>query len=372
MKILNINSYYYSSTVHKQLDNALSKLKLNFMTYAPVARGYTPREECKYDQEDYVKKVECYNEIDRYIFHLKHSKILKNIVEEIDIDKYDCLHAHSLFSNGYIAMKLKERLRKPYFVTVRNTDVNVFFKRMIHLRGLGNKILREADGVIFLSKPYKMNVIDKYVKKKYKNSILAKSYVIPNGIDEFWLANKSIPKTLESPKHIKLLYVGAISKQKNILTTIEAIKILKQKGYEPSLTVVGKVVDKKIYNEILKYEFVQYISPKPKEELLKIYRESDIFVMPSIAESFGLVYPEAMSQGLPVIYTRGQGFDGQFEDGEVGYSVNCFDADEIADRIIRITNEYENISKRSVDLSSIYNWEEIAKRYKDLYTSLKL
>lgn len=342
------------------------------MTYAPVARGYIPREECRYDADDCVKKVECYNEIDRYIFHLKHSKILKNIVEEIDINKYDCLHAHSLFSNGYIAMKIKEKFGKPYFVTVRNSDVNVFFRRMIHLRDLGNKILGEADGVIFLSKPYKRNVIDKYVKKKYKNSILAKSYVIPNGIDEFWLANRNTPKTLESPKHIKLLYVGAISKQKNILTTIRAIKILKKKGYEPSLTVVGKVVDNKIYNEILKCGFAQYISPKPKEELLNIYRQNHIFVMPSIAETFGLVYPEAMSQGLPIIYTKGQGFDGQFEDGEVGYAVNCFDADEIADRIISITNDYENISKRSIELSMIYNWDKIAKQYKDIYKRLNL
>ena len=38
-----------------------------------------------------------------------------------------------------------------------------------------------------------------------------------------------------------------------------------------------------------------------------IYRENDIYVMPSIIETFGLVYAEAMSQGLPVIYTRGQG-----------------------------------------------------------------
>ena len=44
---------------------------------------------------------------------------------------------------------------------------------------------------------------------------------------------------------------------------------------------------------------------------------------------------------MPVIYTRGQGFDGQFEDGEVGYSVNCFDAEEIADRIEDVINNYD-------------------------------
>lgn len=40
--------------------------------------------------------------------------------------------------------------------------------------------------------------------------------------------------------------------------------------------------------------------------------------MPSHKETFGLVYAEAMSQGLPIIYTKNQGFDGQFPDGYVG------------------------------------------------------
>jgi len=56
---------------------------------------------------------------------------------------------------------------------------------MIHLRGLGNKILMEAESIVFLSKPYKDYLIERYVKEKYKDLILRKSYVIPSGIDNF-------------------------------------------------------------------------------------------------------------------------------------------------------------------------------------------
>ena len=69
------------------------------------------------------------------------------------------------------------------------------------------------------------------------------------------------------------------------------------------------------------------------ENFIKYFIESDIFVMPSRYETFGLVYVEALSQGLPVIYTRGQGFDGQIPDGEVGYSVKCNDVNEIAEKL---------------------------------------
>ena len=77
--------------------------------------------------------------------------------------------------------------------------------------------------------------------------------------------------------------------------------------------------------------------------------------MPSKTETFGLVYAEAMSQGLPVIYTRGQGFDGQFEEGEVGYSVDCKDKKEISMKIIDIINNYDVISRNAINLVDRYN-----------------
>lgn len=80
-----------------------------------------------------------------------------------------------------------------------------------------------------------------------------------------------------------------------------------------------------------------------------------------------MVYAEAMSQGLPVIYSRGQGFDGQFEDGEVGFGVDCFDADEIAERIIDIANDYSDISKRCIMYSDNFDWNRISKIYEKLF-----
>ena len=370
MKILNINSYYYSSTVHKQLFQAQLDEEIDAFTYVPVHKKYIQREDCKYGEESKVKRAECYNNIDRYVFHIKHAKILKSIVKDIDINYYDCIHAHSLFSNGYIAMKIKEKFKIPYIVAVRDTDVNTFFKRMPHLRRLGNKILHEASGVIFLSIPYRDKVIREYANYCNKDSLLSKSHIIPNGIDEFWLNNKGTPKTLDFQNKINLLHVGAVSKRKNILTTINSIKLLKEKGYDIKLTVVGKIVHEEIYAKIKKYGYIEYISPKSKNELLKIYRTNDIFVMPSFTETFGLVYPEAMSQGLPVLYTMGQGFDGQFEDGEVGYRVDCFNPNELAEKVIQVLERYDNISKKAIEKSSRFNWKLIVKDYKEIYSNV--
>jgi len=61
-----------------------------------------------------------------------------------------------------------------------------------------------------------------------------------------------------------------------------------------------------------------------------------------------------MSQGLPVIYTRGQGFDGQFSEGEVGYSVDPNSPDEIASKIKAVLGDYERLSKRALEAADRY------------------
>ena len=67
-----------------------------------------------------------------------------------------------------------------------------------------------------------------------------------------------------------------------------------------------------------------------------IFIVNDIFVMPSVTELL-LVYAEAMSQGLPVIYTRGQGFDGQFEEEKLAIRLIAR-IREISMKIIDIIN----------------------------------
>jgi len=92
--------------------------------------------------------------------------------------------------------------------------------------------------------------------------------------------------------------------------------------------------------------------------------------MPSITETFGLVYPEAMSQGLPLIYTRGQGFDGQLEDGKVGYSVDCNNPEEILSKIINILDNYKEFSRNCIDNIDKFRWGNITKQYKNIYENI--
>lgn len=366
MKVLHINSNYLYTTLHGKLVESLNKNDITNTVYM-ATHG-----ERKFvvSPEEYVYHPTCFKKSDRYIFFYKQKKIYTNLKKTINIKSHNLLHAHTLFTDGYIANKLYNEYHIPYVVAVRNTDVNVFFKKRILLRKKGLEILKNAKKIIFISKAYQDVVLNKYVPKEFRDQIAGKSVVIPNGIDQYWLNNKFETRKNINPTALNLIFAGRIDKNKNIGSIIKACEILKGKGIDVHLTVVGKIEDNIEYENINKYNFVTYIPKQTREKLLDLYRSNDIFVMPSKTETFGLVYAEAMSQGLPIIYTEGQGFDGQFEEGTVGYHVNSQDPIEIAKKIEEIVKNYHRLSSNCVKLCDQFNWSDISKSYLTLYKNV--
>lgn len=368
MRIFHINCNYIGNALHQIMAENLEELGYDNQVYVPT---YDKRISVITPNKN-VCVSECFNKWDRLVFDYKQNKIHKDIVSKFNIADYDCIHAYTLFTDGNCARKLSKKHGVPYVVAVRNTDVNTFFRWMPHLRQRGIQTLRDASAVFFLSEAYRKQVFDKYIPEKYQKEIMQKTYIIPNGIDDFWLNNKA-EQFAEKPnnKILKLIYAGRIDKNKNIPTTQKAMEILRKYGYDVTLTVVGKVEDKAEFEEIIKDPFTAYIPNQKKEELLKIYREHDVFVMPSFTESFGLVYAEAMSQGLPVVYSAGQGFDGQFEDGMVGYSVNAHRPESVAEGIKKTVENYSSIRAEVAECAKKFKWSEIACEYDKIYRQLK-
>ncbi|MEK4523119.1 glycosyltransferase family 4 protein [Psychrobacillus sp. FSL W7-1493] len=364
MQILHINSYYGGGMLYKNIYDRQVKNGIPIDVYVPTP--FTT-DLSHLQLGDYTTVRKNHHKFDRYLFYVKHQKIYRDLVKNFEIQKYSIAHAHTLFSNGYIALQTKKNFGIPYVVAVRNTDVNQFFKKRVFLRKLGVEILKEAESIIFLSDPYKNIVMEKYIPQKDRETIIKKSIIIPNGIDEFWFNNLGKPKSLSQPLCINAVFVGAVNNNKNLLTSAKALETLQGRGFNVNFTVVGKISNEQVFEELMKFSFVNYLKPLPKERLIEIYRSNDIFIMPSLTETFGLVYPEAMSQGLPLIYSKGQGFDGQFDEGKVGYHVDAHDPTMIADRIIDIMKNYEDISKNCLELVDIFNWDRLLTQYDDVY-----
>lgn len=362
MVILHISNDYFNSTVYRNLHHCLLKHKVD--SYMFVPRGNNSTNEL---DDKNVIQCKCFNKSDRFFFFKKQKKIIKELEKEVIGLKPSLLHGHFVFSSGFACMKMKKKYNIPYIVTVRNTDANVFFKRLFHLRKVGLRVILNAERVVFLSPSYMDLVINKYIPSKYKELVRNKSIILANGINEFWFKNLYEQDKILIKDKLNLLTVGAINNNKNQLTVAKATEDLIKKGLDVKYTIIGNIEDEKVYNELQNYKFIKFVGQQPKEKLIEYYRDADVFVMPSIQETFGLVYAEAMSQGLPVIYSKGQGFDGQFVEGQVGYHVECLESEDIADKIICIMEEYNEISKRCLLNLNKFSWDKIAYQYIKLY-----
>ncbi|MEG1723993.1 MAG: glycosyltransferase family 4 protein [Anaerovoracaceae bacterium] len=362
--ILHIIPDFLNTSLYNLFIQFLKKNGIENIVYVPS----------KYSGNNYLYKVDFldrqFNLLDRFFYFRKQYCIYKNLINKNYVSDVKMIHAHNLFSVGLATMLLAKKKNIPYVVAVRNTDVNVFFKYMIHLRWLGVCILKNASKIVFLSPAYEKVVLERYVPVKLKETIKKKTIIIPNGINKFFLKNLYARTKYKLNKDIKLLYVGEIVKNKNIETTISACLNLQTIGYQVSFSVVGRVLDYKIKETIEQYPFIHYYLQCDQQEVLKHMRTSDIFIMPSITETFGLVYVEAMTQGMPIIYTKGQGFDGYFPQGTIGYAVDCFNQEDIVQKILKIYEDYDNISKRCIEKAHRFDWSKIALIYKNLYLSI--
>lgn len=369
MRILHINCNYIGTKLHQSMIAKLSELGVENSIYVPTYL----KDASVADVDAEVCISNCFRKWDRVAFDYKQYKIISDIEKKFDISKFDCIHAYTLFTDGHVAKKLSEKYGVPYIVAVRGvTDIDTFFKRVVYLRSRGISIMKKAKMIFFLSDVPRKIVFKKYVPDRYKVELFAKTRVIPNGIDDFWLENKNKEKKVFDPssKVINIVYAGRVVRRKNITMTQKAVDILRKYGYTANLTVIGVSNDTMESRRIMSHAYTKCYRAAPKEKLINAYRHNDLFVMPSHSETFGLVYAEAMSQGLPVIYTKDQGFDGQFDEGLVGYAVDDYDPTDIADKIMTVCGNYDKISENCINNCEKFNWNEIVKEYYNIYEQI--
>jgi glycosyltransferase involved in cell wall biosynthesis len=158
-----------------------------------------------------------------------------------------------------------------------------------------------------------INLVLSYYMKKIAININSKAnlIVIPNkGVDLTRFTEKQEIKTrkTQNDKPIKLLYVGRLNPIKGLSYLIKAFKISHEIYPNMVLEIVGDGIEKKkIQKQIEKYKLNHKISMKGSiayKNIAYYYQNSDVFVLPSLSESFGNVLLEAQACGLPIITTN--------------------------------------------------------------------
>lgn len=368
MKILHISTDYCWTEVYPNIVHNLSERGIDQVVYVPMRNpsdeGLNRVNGVEYFYS-YVLRIWM-----KIFFFAKIKAISRDISDKVDLSNIDQIHTHFLFTDGGSAYLLKKKYGKKYITTIRNTDVNIYFKYFLHARKFGLEVMSNSEAIVFLSYAYRDYVFETYVPQKLREDLLKKTYVIPNGINTFWHDNK-----LQNPKLrtnvVDFVFVGELSKNKNVH---KVIKILKEfnKTVTCKLLIIGKSGD--YTDQILElvrenHLFTIYLGEiLDKNILLSHMRNSSIYIMPSKFETFGLVYIEAMTQGTPCIYSKGQGIDGYFEEGEIGYPINPDDVQDSIIRIMKILDNYEDMSGRCLNLVSQFDWSHIVDKFINIYS----
>jgi len=132
--------------------------------------------------------------------------------------------------------------------------------------------------------------------------------VFPLGIDTNVFKPLLQPNNINNERDPELLYVGRIVEWKRIHIAIETLKSLIKCGYPKGiLKIIGPISSKDYYNKLVKLvadnnlsDNVEFIKETSHHELVSIFQNADLLMLPSNLETFGMVMIESMACGTPV------------------------------------------------------------------------
>ena len=217
--------------------------------------------------------------------------------------------------------------------------------------------------------------------------------IIPNGVDtaKFTRIRASLDKAAIkrkygfSPDRPLLLTVGRYHPKKGFDLIPEIAKMLVRDNLKFEWAIVGKGCDRlegKIQPaENYKIRTIEDFARSgglsfslPSDELVELYCAADVFVLPTLIETFGMVLVEAMAAGLPIVTTDALGVRDVICHGENGLKVPVNAPKATAEAIAMVLNEKalsEKLSSFSLKKAgATYDWSIVTGKYLDLYGCL--
>ena len=207
------------------------------------------------------------------------------------------------------------------------------------------------------------------VKQRFQKEIpfSKPSFLCYSGIPDVFLENR---EKKDFSKINQFIYVGSLYRWKNSSVLIDALAraygnekfTLRYIGEGAERTSIEKKAKKLNVNDA-----IQLLGNIERREVIAHLDKSQVFVMISKREAFGLVYLEAMARGLITIASRNDSFDGIIKDGYNGFLCEAGNVEELSRIISRIRamsdEELQTISRNAIVTAELYTDSKVAKAY---------
>ncbi len=230
-------------------------------------------------------------------------------------------------------------------------------------------VLNEASTVIVDTEYVAQAIRGYYEKRKIKH--LPQMYVIPQGI------NLDYYRLRCAGYGSNILSVGAISARKGHLFTVQMFNMLRSRGINATLRIIGSLADKEYYRQLLnsvqESPFSQDIWVEvnvSQAVLFEAYKSASLFVLHSQEESQGIAFAEAMATGMPIVATKVGGVPYVVENGKSGLLCEYGNAQAMSEHVEHLLSDsqtWQSYSDYARQISEKYNWDTIAEQISRLY-----
>lgn len=241
--------------------------------------------------------------------------------------KPDLIHVHCGLYGGLAAKVIKDKYSIPYVITehsstILNNSLNDYNKKVLSIA------YNNADKLISVGEKLKTSM-----KNYTKNDIV----VVPNIVNtDGFKVNKDYKR-----EKFRFVTVAYLKKNKRIDLIIEAFNRLKEKYSNIELYIGGNGPEKSNIKQIINnYNLnsdVHLLGEVLRDDLPEVMGNSDCFVLPSMYETFGVVYIEALACGVPIIATKCGGPE-DFFNNKLGYMIDVDNLEQLYNSMEKILN----------------------------------
>ena len=293
------------------------------------------------------------------------------LVDVVKANKIDLLHVHYAIPHAYAAYMAKKMLldsgiQIPIVTTLHGTDITLVGSHPFYKPAVTFSI-NHSDRVTAVSESLKQDTLRLFDIKKNIN-------VIPNFIDteKIKLKGKPCERSLLAEKEEKILtHISNFRPLKRIMDVISIFEGVQLK-IKSKLMMVGEGPEKK--------RAIQYVNEKGLEEQVlflgnsneidKILCYSDLFLLPSEKESFGLSALEAMAHGVPIISSNAGGIPEVNKHGKTGYLSKIGDTQRMTlNALSLLQNEslHKSFKRQAEQQAEKFNLESVVNQYESIY-----
>lgn len=308
-------------------------------------------------------------------------KRVKEIVNVVSSLNPDVVHIHG---TGLISYQLYRALQKrgiKLMLTVHgllHVEKKNALKRKFSLKNLYQYVVQSITEFRLLNHAKQIIVDTGYVAeqirqyhREHKICRLPKMYIIPQGINEHFLALKC-----DRDSNV-ILSVGSISRRKGHLLLLQAFDQVCKQVPNAKLVIAGVLAEQDYHNELLSYiqqspnkANINLLVNLTQEELYELYQQAHIFALHSQEESQGIALVEAMATGMPIVATNVGGIPYVVEDRETGFLADYGDIHSFAKYIITLLSNRKqclDMSNCAIRKAQRYVWINIAGEVAKLY-----